>query len=412
MANAVKADLSSFNPEKLAELMMSGKSKPGVRISLEGFNVSTIGNEVIKSPRILASYILRINAHHSLSKEDKLAALDALYSSSVAYFNGDCLALYCETLARLYDNYRSRLAEMFEMLSPRLLKLARRLSPGSMSKIAWAFAKANVENEQLFSIFASKTIRRKNEFSVLQLTCMAWAFAALNIEHDELFGTIAEELLAKRKHFDANTLSTAAWAFGNQPFDKYSELYANIGQQLLNVPVDEFCPKHIVQLHHVSLLGRLQLPPAIALKVSEILEGRSHRTGTVSSWESQVEVELRRLGLEPEPQVFVEGLRLDFMVRSKELNLAIECDGSAFHHVGGDPDGRPLGRQLIKDAILEKLSYKVVRIVGEKWRQQGHRSAMLAQLLDKAVGNRSWQPSPPVRAWRSLKRLCYYYHSE
>jgi very-short-patch-repair endonuclease len=95
-----------------------------------------------------------------------------------------------------------------------------------------------------------------------------------------------------------------------------------------------------------------------------------------SPFEREVIGRLVSDGYDVTPQVWVGGYRLDMVVRTKERQVALECDGDRYHGMEQIP------ADLARQAVLERVGWRFVRVRGTQFYRDpdGTMQAIRAQL--------------------------------
>ena len=182
---------------------------------------------------------------------------------------------------------------------------------------------------------------------------------------------------------------STTWAFAVLAIENSLEFYHLLETCILSTESFQFSDEQLLQLYHASLLMPFDLHSEINERVKVMLAVLRKQQCKVSSWEKEVGDCLINLGYKPKSQVFVEGLKLDFLIEEHGMCIAVECDGARYHHVGGKEDSRPVGSQVLKDRLLQRLGFRVVHIVYERWRSSNNKQKFLKDLLKSPDGQKS-----------------------
>ena len=140
-----------------------------------------------------------------------------------------------------------------------------------------------------------------------------------------------------------------------------------------------------LRLHHARLYNSWQRPLAAHWEslIAEALAHAKTFKPHAGQFETSVKQALRRLGHTPNSQVVVEGYHLDFVLEEEAGKLAVECDGARFHCLNWDPERGPTGRDIMRDAILQSLSYRVVHVYDTVWWNATDRLGLLRKLVSQ-----------------------------
>lgn len=122
-----------------------------------------------------------------------------------------------------------------------------------------------------------------------------------------------------------------------------------------------------------------------------------------SPFEKMVLEDLIRAGHRVEPQVQVGRFRLDIVVEGVDGRVVVECDGDRYHGI------RELAKDMERQAILERLGWRFVRIRGSQYYRNPEATiqAMLERLDDLGiVPPKPEQCSTRVRDLGLYDRVC------
>ncbi len=124
-----------------------------------------------------------------------------------------------------------------------------------------------------------------------------------------------------------------------------------------------------------ALVAAARSSPAGEAAVHELRETWSGGRGLHSEAERRLFDALSRRGVVPDVKPVVEGYELDFALDGSAGPVNLEVDGT--HHA--DPRGRQRRQDLLRDAVLEQIGWRVVRVPA--WRAHAEADAVAAEVL-------------------------------
>ena len=102
---------------------------------------------------------------------------------------------------------------LFRALEAAAMAQAPRMSPGEISQLLAAYARARLSAPALFDALAEEAMQNLEKFDAKDLTHLTWAFAKVDHAHPRLFDAIGESIAPRAFTFRPQDLSTTAWAF-------------------------------------------------------------------------------------------------------------------------------------------------------------------------------------------------------
>ncbi len=132
-------------------------------------------------------------------------------------------------------------------------------------------------------------------------------------------------------------------------------------------------------VYHPLIVLNLEVPEAIAQKVNLLNGYEGQAAPSPSEFEQSVAPRLKSIGIDATPQVWFEGLYIDFLIKHKELLIALEFDGDNYHNVNGQLNGKT----WLHTKFLENRGFIVVRIGSVEWRRENE--AGKRDILKKAL---------------------------
>jgi very-short-patch-repair endonuclease len=252
---------------------------------------------------------------------------------------------------------------LLQAATERLSEGIRYVDSSDLGKIALAYARLNAPSDAMFRALRGEVEARiKNaELSFSVLGQIAWGFAELRAGDREFLKLMADEFIKKPAQVfpnDAARFLLAAVVIDESVAQKLFQATADMADRRL----DELNEMGATRLHWSALaLGR-SLGVNTRQAAEAALSSLQFAAPGQNGFERRIGEALREIGLEPKAQVPVEGYYLDFEVVAGGQKWAIECDGSKYHQVGGEFRDQLLGRGVIRDMVLNRLGYRVLRI--------------------------------------------------
>ncbi|WP_425307152.1 DUF559 domain-containing protein [Flavimobilis marinus] len=124
-----------------------------------------------------------------------------------------------------------------------------------------------------------------------------------------------------------------------------------------------------------ALVAAARSASAAEIAVHELRENWSGGRGLHSEAERRIFDALSRRGVVPDIKPVVEGYELDFALDGSAGPINVEIDGTRH----ADPRGRQRRQDLLRDAVLEQIGWRVVRVPA--WRAHAEAEAVAAEVL-------------------------------
>jgi very-short-patch-repair endonuclease len=122
---------------------------------------------------------------------------------------------------------------------------------------------------------------------------------------------------------------------------------------------------NLCSIYHSLVVLDLDVPPEMLEQVQKLKQHDDFGVPTTNTFERAVGARLRSFHISARPQVWFEGLYLDFLIENRDLKIALECDGRSYHMV----DGKQNGSTWLHTQFLEKRGFIVIRLDSDDWRR-------------------------------------------
>ena len=126
---------------------------------------------------------------------------------------GQCNSQEVANIAWAYAKGEYFESELFSGLVQAAERLTDRFNSQELTNITWAFATANESDVRVFKALAKSVERKLGEFNTQGLSNTAWAFAKAGYVDAALFRAIAQAAQDSINNFNAQDFSNLAWAF-------------------------------------------------------------------------------------------------------------------------------------------------------------------------------------------------------
>ncbi len=320
---------------------------------------------------------------------------DALKEESIRQisgFNHQNLANTAWAFAKV-DHYSERL---FNALKEESIRKIRDFNSQDLANTAWAFAKVDHYSESLFDALKEKSVRQLDHFNPLDLANTAWAFASINHYSKSLFDALKKESIKQIRNFNPRDLANTAWAFAS--IDHYSEsLFRALKKESIR-QLDDFNSQdlantawafaifnkkdtvkkiidHVIKNQDVSRLPlktKVQLIQAASLFKNEYRELIEQVGSLVETHPSGLQKEIFALLVQiekgisfSEEEEVIANCIVDIAIKAHKI--AIEVDGPSHYARNSSEKPHLLGRNRLKENILEAQGWKLIRIPYFVW---------------------------------------------
>jgi len=122
--------------------------------------------------------------------------------------------------------------QLMSLIAAEVLVKIDRFDHRHLSNTAWAFARCGLWNKELAQALAQKSKEKIATFSPKSLSNICWATAQWGAREDELMEVIAKEVISKHASFTPSSMATTAWASATLHF-KHDELMTVISRESL-----------------------------------------------------------------------------------------------------------------------------------------------------------------------------------
>ena len=122
---------------------------------------------------------------------------------------------------------------------------------------------------------------------------------------------------------------------------------------------------NLCSIYHSLVVLDLEVPSEMSERIRKLKHHDDFDVPELNSFEKSIGARLRYLKIQAQPQVWFEGLYLDFLIESHDLKIALECDGRSYHVA----DGKLNGSTWLHTQFLEKRGFIVVRLDSSDWRR-------------------------------------------
>jgi hypothetical protein len=103
--------------------------------------------------------------------------------------------------------------QLFGALAKKAKESMWQFTSQGISNTAWAFATLEIQDKGLFAALAQRACKVLDEFRPQEASNTAWAFATLEIKDEALFRALSQRARELVEHFNAQDISNTAWAF-------------------------------------------------------------------------------------------------------------------------------------------------------------------------------------------------------
>jgi len=126
---------------------------------------------------------------------------------------GQCNSQEVANIAWAYAKGEYFESELFSGLVQAAERLTDRFNSQELTNITWAFATANESDVRVFKALAESVQRKMGEFNTQGLSNTAWAFAKAGYVDAALFRALSQAAQDSINNFNAQDFSNLAWAF-------------------------------------------------------------------------------------------------------------------------------------------------------------------------------------------------------
>lgn len=120
---------------------------------------------------------------------------------------------------------------------------------------------------------------------------------------------------------------------------------------------------NLCSIYHSLVVLDLEVPREMSERIRRLKHHDDFGVPELNNLEKSIGSRLRYLQIPARPQVWFEGLYLDFLIESRDLKIALECDGRSYHVA----DGKLNGSTWLHTQFLEKRGFIVVRLDSSDW---------------------------------------------
>jgi hypothetical protein len=303
---------------------------------------------------------------------------DALEKESIRKirgFNPQSLANTAWAFASI-DHYSESL---FDALKEESIRQISGFTPQNLANTAWAFAKVDHYSESLFDALEEESIKKVRNFNPQNLANTAWAFASIGHRSKSIFRALKEESISQLDDFSSQDLANTAWAFAI--FNKKDTVKKIIDHVIKNYDVSRLPLKTKTQLIQAASLFKNEYSKLIEQVGS--LDIETHP----SALQKQIFDLLVQIGKGisfTEEEEVTKGCIVDIAINANKI--AIEIDGPSHYTRNSSEKRHLLGRNRLKENILEAQGWKLIRIPYFVWDSkttESDRKEYLSSLLKK-----------------------------
>ena len=248
--------------------------------------------------------------------------------------------------------------DLFDRLAEKCLELSI-TDPQHLANTAWAFAKVDHYSKRLFDALKEESIRQISGFNPQNLANTAWAFASIDHYSESLFRALKKESIRQLDDFNSQDLANTAWAFAI--FNKKDTVKKIIDHVIKNQDVSRLPLKTKVQLIQAASLFKNEYRELIE-QVGSLVE--THPSGLQKEiFALLVQIE-KGISFSEEEEVIANCI-VDIAIKAHKI--AIEVDGPSHYARNSSEKPHLLGRNRLKENILEAQGWKLIRIPYFVW---------------------------------------------
>ncbi len=292
-----------------------------------------------------------------IEQDDFLAIISRLSINMITQFNPQQLTNLAWTFAR----FEMRDVLLFSAIQNQTSCTLAEFVPEGLSKIVWSLAKINYCHDSFLDAVLIQAHRLVDIFDGQSLSTLLWAMAQLNYPGTVPLDPLINRIAALAKTFSSQSLANIIWSLAilqpDSPID-WSDLLS-----LANTRIDELSDEGITQIYHATfLVPGIQLDTNLRCRCDRVFEQRKKHKPQSNSFEEMIARQFDRLNINYETQFFFEGYFIDIKINFNNRKYALECDGTRFHYVNEGTDSRRFGHDVLKEKILTKSGFTVIRI--------------------------------------------------
>ncbi|EDV27484.1 uncharacterized protein TRIADDRAFT_53222 [Trichoplax adhaerens] len=193
--------------------------------------------------------------------------------NNINKFNPISISMVCYSLALFGD----RSEQLLTAIENRMLAIINLLDPQSIANIAWAFAKLNWFNDEIFGFIQKRTLDNigKRTLRPQSISNIIWAFASMNYDDQQLFTAGCLHFLHNHQHYNIDDLCQLIYSLGKMNFKlelpASKKFFPIVIQRLedLMKRQNRYTPKFYKQVISAtwSLIIMEQFPPRLISKI-------------------------------------------------------------------------------------------------------------------------------------------------
>ena len=318
---------------------------------------------------------------------DKLDHLSKLWDRDSEKFNEINLSTFIYSLAKIIPDYKKLPAKYEPLLDKSITRVCRQvglLPAKNLCDLTWGLAKLKARPARLIKLILLRSARIIQQFKPKTLAVFTWALATLDVKQAKFYKLAIKHVLDKNNisKFLAQpkSLTNMLWGLAVVRPELAKQLIKAMGSELHGFG---FNTRMLCQLHHVRIASGAKYGKELNGRIDRALRILNKPRGPVNEYMAGFLDTLRGLGMDVEPEYFIEGYVVDAYDKSKDL--VIEFDGVAYHHLRKVKGAKLVGSDVLRDKILKILGKRVIHISDTEWKQEKNKQALIVRKL-KEVG--------------------------